>query len=53
MEDFGDNCCNIVGQDLLEDTEHGSKILGLHQDLQADAEGGGYGAVCRHFRRVC
>ena len=22
-------------EDLLEDTEHGSKILGLHQDLQA------------------
>ena len=22
-------------QDLLEDTEHGAKILGLHQDLQA------------------
>ena len=31
----------IVGQDLLEDTEHGSKILGLHQDLQADSAGGG------------
>eukprot|EP00438_Fugacium_kawagutii_P008992 Skav205039 [mRNA] locus=scaffold2506:55214:60250:+ [translate_table: standard] len=25
-------------EDLLEDTEHGSKILGLHQDLQALAD---------------
>ena len=26
-------------EDLLEDTEHGSKILGLHQDLQVPGPG--------------